>query len=202
MDEHTGRQRRHAHTRQAILDAARELISERGPDGISLREIARRVDYSPAGIYDYFGSVGEIIQAASAEGFTLLKAEFDRVPADLPIPERLVAICMAYIAFAQRYPQHFLLIFTRLTSNPKGSGEGYATSSTYGVLQNCVQEGIASGVFQPREGYGLDEMCYHCWATVHGLAMLCTTHLQRFPLDFDAMHQRILEVLADSLCHP
>jgi AcrR family transcriptional regulator len=160
------------------------------------------VDYSPAGIYEYFGSVGEIIRATCEEGFALLKAEFDRVPLDLPIPERLVELGMAYIAFAQRFPQHFLLIFTRLGSNLQDSRASYDDSDTYGVLQRCVQEGIASGVFHPRPGFGLDEMCHYCWALVHGLAMLRVTHLQHVAQHFDLMHRRILEVQVSSLCHP
>jgi AcrR family transcriptional regulator len=47
-EELTPRQRRAMNTRQSILDAAREIISERGVYGLSLREVARRIDYSPA----------------------------------------------------------------------------------------------------------------------------------------------------------
>jgi AcrR family transcriptional regulator len=55
MDELTPRQRRHLRTKDAILDAARQIIAEEGADNLSMRGIAERIDYSAAGLYEYFG---------------------------------------------------------------------------------------------------------------------------------------------------
>ncbi|MCB0105373.1 MAG: TetR family transcriptional regulator, partial [Caldilineaceae bacterium] len=50
MDETlTPRERRALRTREAILDAARKIISKDGVDGLSMRNIADAIDYSPAG---------------------------------------------------------------------------------------------------------------------------------------------------------
>ena len=50
------RRKRHIRTKQAILDAALEIISEDGPNALSMRNLADRIDYSAAGIYEYFAS--------------------------------------------------------------------------------------------------------------------------------------------------
>ena len=52
----TPRQRRHLRTKDAILDAARQIIATEGAEKLSMRAIAKRIDYSPAGLYEYFGS--------------------------------------------------------------------------------------------------------------------------------------------------
>ena len=59
------RTKRHLRTKQAILDAARQIIAEEGPAALSMRALADRIDYSAAGLYEYFGSKEEIIAAVS-----------------------------------------------------------------------------------------------------------------------------------------
>jgi AcrR family transcriptional regulator len=44
------RDRRRLTTRAEILMAARELLLEVGPEGLSLRQVARRADISPAAL--------------------------------------------------------------------------------------------------------------------------------------------------------
>ena len=51
---------RHQRIRDQILRAARELLLENGHDNFSLRGIARRVQYSPAALYEYFDNKDEI----------------------------------------------------------------------------------------------------------------------------------------------
>jgi AcrR family transcriptional regulator len=45
-----------------------EIIREEGPDALSMRNLAERIDYSAAGIYEYFSSKEEIIAAACELG--------------------------------------------------------------------------------------------------------------------------------------
>lgn len=48
---------------QAILDAARQLIGERGNDAVSMREIALQAGVPIASVYDYFRDKNEILRA-------------------------------------------------------------------------------------------------------------------------------------------
>ncbi|WP_378144939.1 TetR/AcrR family transcriptional regulator [Cnuibacter sp. UC19_7] len=43
-------------SRQAIVEAARALIRERGVEAVALRHVAERVETGPASLYAYFGS--------------------------------------------------------------------------------------------------------------------------------------------------
>ena len=47
-------ERRHNETRAEILRAARKLVIESGAQTLSVREIARRTDFTPSALYRYF----------------------------------------------------------------------------------------------------------------------------------------------------
>ena len=107
----TPKQRRQARTRQAILDAAMDIISEKGATNLSLREIARRIDYSPSGLYEYFDGKDDIIAAVCHEGNERLREFLMEVDESLPLVDYLIELGVAYIRFARRHPQHFLFQF-------------------------------------------------------------------------------------------
>jgi len=81
--ESATRQRRHEKTRRAILDAAGRIVARKGIQDLSMREIARQIDYSPAGLYEYFEGKEEIVQALCAEGHQQLSAYIRQVNEDL-----------------------------------------------------------------------------------------------------------------------
>src|SRR5258707_3943867 len=58
--------------RRSILDAARDLFVTEGYHNVSIRKIAERIEYSPAAIYGYFPSKGDIFFALAEEGVRLL----------------------------------------------------------------------------------------------------------------------------------
>ena len=78
------RDRRRLATRAEILAAARELLLEVGPEGLSLRQVARRADFSPAALYTYFPSKDSLVASLFEESFERLYDYLRRVPADLP----------------------------------------------------------------------------------------------------------------------
>jgi AcrR family transcriptional regulator len=48
------REQRQANIRTAILDAARELFTQEGVAGLSMRRLAEKIGYTPRTIYLYF----------------------------------------------------------------------------------------------------------------------------------------------------
>ena len=53
----------------AILQAAKELISEKGSAQLKIHEIAERADVTPASIYQYFPSKNSISHALAERSF-------------------------------------------------------------------------------------------------------------------------------------
>jgi len=198
-DKPTARTKRHLRTRQAILDAAREIIAAEGSGALSIRALAERIDYSPAALYEYFTSKEEIIAAVCAEGQEYLFEAMSQADPGLPPVDYLYQIGIAYIQFALKHPDSFLLMFT-VAPLPEMAGlpeeavkeAMHADGSTYGILVQAIRRGIEAGDFHTRPGFGLDEMAYAAWTLVHGIAMLRTTALRHYPVDLAAADHQVL----------
>jgi AcrR family transcriptional regulator len=193
------REQRHADIKAAILLAAREAILEHGPERFSLRDVARRSGYSPAGLYEYFSGKDDLVAAVAEESMGQLHAALVRAERDTQPPERLVALGLAYVRFARENPQHFLLVFARLPSQRSSLAASPSAQSPYRVVLQAVQDGIDAGDFVTRPGFGVEEMAYGLWVTAHGMAMLQQTHLRQFEADFVDHDRRVLEVYVRGL---
>jgi len=195
----TKRTKRHLRTKQSILDAARAIIAEEGPAAISMRALADRIDYSAAGLYEYFGSKEEIVAAVCDEGQRYLYDAMSAATSGLPPVEQLHQIGLAYIRFALEHPDYFLLMFTvapapNTADAPDAAVHAslHAEGSAYIILMQAIQRGITEGAFGVRPGFGLDEMAYAAWTLVHGIAMLRTTALRHYPSDLAARDDQVL----------
>lgn len=193
------RQRRQARTKQAILDAALEIISEEGPDALSMRNLADRIDYSAAGLYEYFGSKEEIIAAACVLGQGTLYENMAEVDPNLPTTDYVYQLGLAYVRFALEHPDYFLLIFTtapqpNLQADPSAAVQDalHNEGSAYGILLRGIERGIEEGTFCARPGFGLDEMAYAAWSVVHGIAMLRVTALRHLAGKLTAADEQVL----------
>ena len=194
----TPRQRRHANTKQAILQTALELMAEKGLDKLSLREIARRVDYSPAGLYEYFGSKEEILLALTRQGDGRLNAALRSIPTTLSPVQRLVELSLAYVDFALRNQEYFTLM-NNLPSKRMSLVEPVATESSYSSFLQAVEAAIEADQIAAQEGYGPEEIAYSIWAMIHGMAMLRLTHLRHFQADFEHSNRQALAVFMAGL---
>ena len=110
-------------SREDILEAARSLLLERGHDKLSLRGVARRASFSPAGLYEYFDNKDALVNAVAERIEQQLRLRLQAVADEAAEgQERLVRILMAYIAYARENPEDFQLLYARL-SQPRRSLE-------------------------------------------------------------------------------
>ncbi len=180
------------------MDAARQIIAEKGPQGFSIRTLADRIDYSPAGLYEYFDGKEEIIRTLSTQGHQRLRDHLLLVDRGLPPAVYLQALGLAYIEFAVSNPDYFLLMFTH-PPTPVQVESMVSESSSYPVLLDAIQRGLAAGIFKTREGFGPKEMAYAAWAMVHGIAMLRVTFLKGFPIPFESVDRETLSAFGQGL---
>ena len=181
--ESTPRERRQQRTQHAIIEAARQIIRETGIDGLSMRAIADRIDYSPAGLYEYFGSKEEIVVAVCAQNFERFAKRLAQVDKTLTPTEYMFELGLAYIDFAVHNPDSFLLMFTtfpllqgeRKQPPPFDAEVMMADDDAFAILLRGVQRCVEQGIYPTKPGFGVFEMAYASWAQVHGLAMLRIT---------------------------
>ena len=164
-----------------------------------MRAIAQRIDYSPAGLYEYFDNKDQIVAAVCEQGHRRLTEYMQRSDSSLPPDQLLFELGLAYIDFAERNPDFFLLMFTNPnTGLPPDVQQGDVAAllcqegSSFPLLLRAIERGVAEGVFRAKPGYGALEMAIAAWAMVHGLAMLRIGHLQHAPGDFAALQRQAL----------
>jgi AcrR family transcriptional regulator len=179
MSNETPRERRQQRTRDAILEAARKIVQEDGVNALSVREIARRIEYSPAALYEYFGSKEEIVAAICLEGFRLLTLALRAVPPELSPKEGLRALGHRYVQFALEYPDYFLLMFSKLNFNPPPAGTP-ADFWKHALRGNPAFAELLGAMEKLRDGHEIvarDEeelfsFAMSFWQIVHGIATL------------------------------
>lgn len=199
MNDSTPRERRQERTRQDILNAALGLIVEKGVEKLSLREIARRIDYSPAGLYEYFDGKDAIVDAVIQDGAERFQRRLELVPTTLPPDVYLIELGLAYIDFARLYPEYFSLLFSRIRAGRQSLDEPVNPTESYALLTRGVERALAAGIIVAQPGFDLEAIAYGAWALVHGMASLQTYHLREFEADFDATHRHALRIWIDGL---
>lgn len=103
--------------RQRIVEAARDIVSEEGLDGLSMRALGVRIGYSPATIYHHFHDKNELLRSVMVEGFKRLSEtvveEMARVDAEGEggSMSRLCATGRAYARFGLENTGYFRAMF-------------------------------------------------------------------------------------------
>ena len=70
-----------AEVKRALLDAAAELLAERGPEAVSVRDVAARAVVNHGLVHRHFGSKRELVRAVMADLTSKLAAEVQALPA-------------------------------------------------------------------------------------------------------------------------
>ena len=103
----------HGNLRQALVEAALTLIAEKGPQGFTLSEAAKGAEVTPAAVYRHFAGRDDLLAEVARQGYEIFAAlmEFafnDGKPSALAAFE---ATGRAYLAFARKYPGHYMAMF-------------------------------------------------------------------------------------------
>lgn len=198
MEKGKARERRQARTREAIIQAAEEIIQTQGPDALSMREVAELTDYSASNLYEYFASKDDLLAAVANEALMRLATQVSHSATGFSLRERLLAYGQSYLEFARTHADLYLLTFGRKLAHSV-LADPEKTPSTYSLLLQLVREGIEAGDFVPRPDFGLQEMAFGCWSLVHGIAMLRLV-MQDVPWETAATGDRqTLECFIDGL---
>lgn len=162
----------HGALRQALVQATESLLAERGAEGFSLREVARRAGVSPAAPAHHFGDAAGLLTAVASLGFEALtlalQAGEDRGGADARAALRGQG--QAYVAFALQHPGRFRLMFRQGKLHADATLLQHADAA-FQVLARGVRRG-----FGLAEDAAMDERQWNAvaalWSLVHGYAHL------------------------------
>lgn len=152
----------HGNLREALLEAARRLIAERGPAGFTLSDAAKLAGVSPAAPYRHFKDREALLKEIAVAGFEALGRRL-RAAAEAGGADGFVAMGRAYLAFAREEPAYYAAMFN--TGHPGGGGS--ADDPGFAALQQAVGRSIGSS--DPRRVKVAATLVF---ALTHGLASL------------------------------
>ncbi len=170
------RERERVETRDKILEAARELFIDEGYEGVSMRQIADKIEYSPTAIYVHFKDKDELFLEICHQDFRLLAQSMVSLAQVADSVERLRKIGLAYIEFGLNNPNHYRRMFmTPHPPVPKGAaelmGKGNPEEDAYELLRATVGEALKAGAFREHLK-DADLIAQTLWAGVHGVTSL------------------------------
>jgi len=172
-DESGGRRGyHHGNLREALVNAARDLIKEKGAAGFSFAEAARAAGVSPAAPYRHFRDRDALVAEVARRGFELFAAALSKAWNDgKPSPrEAFDRVGQAYLAFARTEPAHFSAMFEcglPIDAYPDLRPEG---DRAFDVLRQACAALIATLPEGKRPPVLM--MALHIWSLAHGIATL------------------------------
>jgi AcrR family transcriptional regulator len=170
------REREKSETRDKILDAARELFVSEGYEGVSMRKVAEKIEYSPTAIYVHFADKEELFRELCHQDYARLAEVLQSSVISSDPIERLKQIGAIYIDFGTRYPHHYKFMFmtpfpTHEPDDKDREVMGNPEMDAYAFLKWAVQQAIDAWRF--REGLtDAAIISQTLWASVHGVISL------------------------------
>ncbi|MEJ6401851.1 TetR/AcrR family transcriptional regulator [Yoonia sp. 2307UL14-13] len=162
----------HGNLREALITGCLSLIEKRGPTGFTLSEAAREAGVTPAAVYRHFEGREDLIAAAAHQGYEIFGdlmeyAYSDGQPSALTAFE---ATGRAYLAFANKYPGHYIAMFESGISINRTPELHAVATRAMGVLEKAAAE-LSQHI--PEEKRPPPQMfSAHIWAMSHGVVEL------------------------------
>jgi AcrR family transcriptional regulator len=167
-----GRGYHHGNLREALIQAALDLIAEKGPTGFTFAEAARSAGVSPAAPYRHFRDRDELLADVAIRGFEIFAAALETAwDEGRPDPQAAFErMGRAYIAFARSEPAYYSAMFESGLPPAANPGLRDAGERAYSVLRKAAEALVAT---MPAAGRPPASMVsFHVWALSHGVASL------------------------------
>ncbi len=175
VDRITGMVKRgyhHGNLRQALIDAALALIELRGPTGFTLSEAAKQAGVTPAAVYRHFEGREDLIAEAALQGYEIFSdlMEFAYQSGQPSALKAFEATGRAYLAFARKYPGHYIAMFESGISVNRTPELASAANRANAVLEKAaadLSQHIPADKRPPASMFSA-----HIWAMSHGVVEL------------------------------
>lgn len=167
----------HGNLKEALIEAARRFIAERGIGGFTLVDAARLVGVTPAALYRHFRGREALLEELASRGFSELAERLARALTSRGSAlERFTRMGEAYLAFAEEEPAYYAAIFE--TRGVHIEVEANGRPSPFDLLVEALQSTFPDGF----GGVAPRFIALEVWALSHGLATLSAAgHLPKGP---------------------
>ena len=162
----------HGNLREALMDAALDLIAEKGPAGFTFAEAARQAGVSAAAPYRHFRDRDALMADVARRGFERfeqqLSAAWDEGRPSLR--EAFHRLGQAYLAFARNEAAYFSAMFELGLSMAEHRELSEAGDRAFAVLRGACEALVATTPAAKRPPAMM--VALHIWSISHGIASL------------------------------
>lgn len=155
----------HGDLARAILSAAVAVITESGPERLSMRDLARRAGVSHAAPAHHFGDKAGLLTALATQGFELLAEALD---AEQQRSGDFLEVGVAYVRFAVDHRAHFEVMFRPDLYRAGDTGVVAARQRA----TNALNGGVENMPSEQRGDRDVHVGGVAAWSLVHGFATL------------------------------
>ncbi|MES2732822.1 MAG: TetR/AcrR family transcriptional regulator [Bacteroidota bacterium] len=157
--------------RDLILVESTRMFIEEGYEKTSIRNIADRIEYSPATIYLYYKDKDAILYDIHEQGFEKLSEKLSGMAKIQNPYERLLQMGHLYLQFAFENPEYYDLMFIMRAPMKKLNEEKEWSCGfdNYYFLQDVVKECINAGYLKPIDS---ELASFSIWSFMHGMVSL------------------------------
>jgi AcrR family transcriptional regulator len=162
----------HGNLREALIQAARELIKEKGPAGFTFADAARSAGVSPAAPYRHFRDREALLADVAREGFGRFEAMLS-TGWNNGRPDALTAFHntgRAYLAFARAEPAYYAAMFESGLPPDLSPELRVAADKAFAMLRTAAETLVLQLPAGKRPPAMM--MSLHVWSMAHGIASL------------------------------
>ncbi|GAF64863.1 putative transcriptional regulator [Bacillus sp. TS-2] len=179
--------------REAIMNAALKLATDKDWSAVSIRKIAGEIDYSTTKVYELFANKDHLVLELLRRGFVLLAEELKAAVAQYHDPmDRAVAFARAYSAFAWDHGAYYRIMY-----GMDGVPFGVTETRQEGIEIGMISTQVVRELVPQASEHQLERYVFACWGTLHGIVSLYMA--QRLYGDREEAAQLAVEALQYSL---
>ena len=160
------------YTKEQIVAAALAVVSQKGTQALTAKELAQALRTSTTPIFTVFSSMQEVADAVNAAAMARFEAYAHKTGLDMPIFKQ---VGMQMILFAREEPQLYQLVFMSQNGAAKSFADIYARLGS--VADECLHTIQSDYGLSSEDARALFE---HSWIHTYGIATLCATGMCNF----------------------
>lgn len=190
------RQQHAEHLRQSVVQVAAELLQEHGPEAVTVRRVADKMQCSTKIIYNLFNKKEGLAKQLYFEGCRILSEAFQSVALSGKPATDLQLLAQAYWQFSQEHTSFYQVMFGGAFSEFKPDQDSLQGMST--ALSQVTTLVIAAEKELPQGSDPLETVRL-IWAPLHGVIHLSLSGQLGTPEEAGQLYNRTVAMIKDNL---
>lgn len=163
--------------KEACVQAAREVIAERGVESLSMRDVARKLDISHQAPYRHFESRDHLLAEIMRRCFADFAQHLDERPRTGQPEQDLKAMGHAYLDYARLKPLEYRLMFGTPWPEPaRHPALVQHAVHAFNLLRDSLRAMHGNDSAQHPQA---DRQAMFVWSTLHGMASITQANVMQ-----------------------